>query len=115
MNWKQFLKPDHRKIAVVFTILFLEFVWALIYYTPEPWSSPSFNYNSCCRNGLSEYTNKIGCIPLPNMTQEEFCLMLKDESEKESLQSSIIFIIDLVTVYLLSCSIIWIYEKIRKK
>jgi len=90
MNLKQFLKPDFRKI-VIFIIFVILSVIIPFRYILGPWvdTGPIFNYESivCGEEPFS-------CSPqifLPYM------------------------IFNLAFFYLLSCFIVWIYDKFRKR
>jgi len=110
MNWKQFLKPDWKKI-VIFTIIFL--------ITPLPgfWSNMDvFLYNQKCPK-----------CPLPTPLSGEMdsniMKMLINPNEFYNVRSfyyditgnPFYFISLLIIFYLLSCLIIWVYNKVKKK
>lgn len=84
MTFKQFLKPDWRKIAIT-AIMFIFFVFFLTY---------------------SIYSGGVGF---------SFGFPIHTSRNPSILEQIYISIIDLVFWYLLSCLIIWIYDKFRKK
>lgn len=88
MNWKEFLKPDRRKI-VIFVILSLLFSFSFLPF-------------SLFVVGVSTY---IG-FPL---TIYYFSIRTGPIFSFENL------ILDIIVWYLLSCLIIWIYDKVKKR
>jgi hypothetical protein len=112
MNWKQFLKPNWRKIVIFFAILFLELMALLMFY-PYEWASTATYYQTCCKSGLPEEIIK-SCMR-DNITAEELCITLKDKVERQALQDDVVLVINLAVVYLLSCLIIWFYDNRKKR
>jgi len=98
MKVKQFLKPDWRKI-VIFVIIFVIFSFMPIWTTI--------------------WCNDWECSPGP--TTSSFFDSLESMKIKEFFDFGYftpwisIFFICLITNYLLSCLIIWIYNKVKKK
>lgn len=93
MNWKEFLKPDWRKI-VIFVILFVMLIIIANLYPPK--LIPSWLEN----------LNIIFYFP-------DFFIF---EILKLSISTVIfLFILDLIYWYLLSCLIVWVYDKVKKK
>jgi hypothetical protein len=95
MNWKKFFKPDWRKIAIFFVLLILTIfsVQACGQITPafsyNLLFAPFYFYNILNRQYFDFYSNcDTSYIPL---------------------------IFSTIYWYLLSCLIIWIYEKTKKK
>jgi len=110
MNIKQFLKPDWRKILIFVIILFLEFqLFSIIFrYPPEP---PMQAF--CCRDFeqtgiMPDYCKEV------NLTAED-CLKYENIRKTEAFHNLLILISDIVLVYIISCLIIWIYDKFKKK
>lgn len=100
MDWKQFLKPDWRKIVIIILIIFFLFLGRLIEIPIKIENflgsfflfliSPILLFSSCATIG--------GQISL-------FC----------QISTLVGFIILPIFWYLLSCLIVWIYDKYRKK
>jgi hypothetical protein len=86
MNWKEFLKPDWRKIVLTVILMFI----------PLPMYVDTF---CSCYSPPCQCPKKIMFYPL----------LL-------SLGIGLLTLpIDLVISYLLSCLIVWIYDKRKKK
>jgi len=98
MNFKQFLKPDWRKI-VIFIIIFIFFSFAPIWIT------------------IHCYTWECG----PGPTTSSFFNSLESMANKEFFDFGYfnpwisIFFGSIAISYLLSCLIAWIYDKVKKK
>lgn len=108
-NVKEFLKPNRRKVVVFVILLFIityviniltEFVFKLIVepYLGKPYSYidsifglPTFYFQECV---LDRYSAGYVC-------NYRF--------------DSIVFIANLIIWYLISCLLIWIYDKVKKK
>ena len=114
MSIKQFLKPEQRKIAIFFAIIILEFVMILIFLYSFSYSAASDPYEECCLG--HPYTTY--CSEYWNMTEEK-CSVEKVSREIEYNYRRITFILILILVliinYLISCLIVWIYDKMKKK
>jgi len=108
MKLKQFLKPDWRKI-VIFVVLFI-FLIGFFIFIEQPLGSPSgfperrgfpFHYNVICMGGSIEENGIKELIGLG------YCF------------NWIYLILDIFTCglisYFLSCLIVWIYDKFRKR
>jgi Sec-independent protein secretion pathway component TatC len=89
MNLKQFLKPDWRKIAVFVILSIILFI--------TPWPEPG-----CC-----DFPYYQGFL-LPVYFQGGFAGFPKTFIPTN-------FVIDVIIWYLLSCLIVWIYDKVKKK
>jgi len=86
MNWKEFLKPDWRKI-VIFVIILLVFSFMPTYYNLNV-----FDYIIWTFTG----------VPCPG----GYC--------DKGLKNLIPAIVLLIMWYLISCIIVWIYHKLKK-
>ena len=120
MNWKEFLKPNGRKIAV-FLILFLISLFCILYFSGF---GPPRDFRQDCCNIQNTFNAQVcngiisGTVPgfrsglYFNKTPEEICR----EYNLSVLESLMLFIIIIFVIpYLLSCIIIWIYYKVKKK
>jgi len=121
MTIKQFLKPDWRKI--VLTIVLSLFVFFIIYVS---WLSISAVVGRsiqeyCCNQVIPleecPYDNLEYCEEEKQMCEYrnytlENCEKLERESETQTLT---FYLIVIVLNYLISCLIIWIYDKFRGK
>jgi hypothetical protein len=110
MNWKQFLKPDWRKIVIFFIILFLELqlLGIIFRYPPEP-PIQSFCCQDFKKTGIMpDYCKEI------NLTVEG-CLKYENIRKTEAFYNLLILIFDIVIVYIISCFIVWVYDKVKKR
>ena len=118
MNWKKFLKPDLRKI--VLTIILSLFVFFINY---EIWLSTSavigISHEAYwCGIVSSEecpYTNVKFCEEIKRGCESynlEICKRMKQE---ENMKQLIFYLIVIMVNYLISCLIVWIYDKYFKK
>ena len=108
MTIKQFMKPDWRKIVI--TVILLIFLIPLFILIEQPLGSPSgfperrgfpFHYNVICMGGSIEENGMTQLIGLGYCFNWSYLLLD-------------IFICILIS-YLLSCLIVWLYDKFRKK
>lgn len=124
MNWKEFLKPDKRKIVIM---IVLNIFFNVIYV-----SLNQINYNFYNNTDLSVYSNaglygpvnifidlikpigitfSFDCIEGYTKSNPTFCLGFGISQYAISWY----LFIDLIVLYLLSCLTVWIYDKFRKK
>jgi len=89
MNWKEFFKPDWRKILIFLVLFILS-------------SLASIKIYLCNMMG-------IGPCPIGYGFPLEFLYPILD------FKNLINLLIDIIFWYLLSCLIIWIYDKVKKK
>jgi hypothetical protein len=116
MNWKKFLKPDKRKI--VLTLILSLFVFFINY---EIWLSNSAvigisGEEYCCGRG---YKGPFVIYENGTVERLEGCdyynLEVCQRLEKEKwLQIVYFYSIVIISNYLISCLIVWIYDKFRK-
>ncbi len=108
MNLKQFLKPDWRKIVLTVILIFV-----LMIYFPSFWGlegiKPIFTDDKhiCC------FCETATCEGIPFIYAFGGCV-----SEILCYDTTIYWdslILDLIFWYLLSCFIVWIYNKVKKK
>jgi len=100
MDWKEFLKPTKKKIAILIVIIILCF----LYRTPPYSALMIFTYILNLPFFLVDSISKIFNI-FGNLPSEKFEILL-----------IIIFLILIFFYwYLLSCLISWIYNKLKKK
>jgi hypothetical protein len=130
MNLKQFLKPDWRKIVIFVILSFLSFSFWFLYNTGF---TPPDARRDCCNIEIESNNNScqkiIGNIIInpndiyltslrkmyfnktPDYVCSEYNLIIQNG---QRLFIEISFLILLVS-YLLSCLIIWIYDKVKVK
>jgi signal peptidase I len=158
MKWKQFLKPDWRKI-VIFVLIFLTFT-SIFYFLPKPFvplsdtMSPAINkFDMVFWEKVSPEQIKVGDIvafdasgfnyPIIHRVVEvnDKGIITKGDNNPSSDESrfgvipfdkiigkttfvvpsflSLLFPENIITTliysYLLSCIIIWMYDKFRKR
>jgi hypothetical protein len=99
MNWKRFLKPDWRKIILTVILISLSFL-----YIYEPVIMDAYEAYRGLPMFYWKYFTGTGLI-VPGMNLPE--------PVTEFLYLNLI--IDLIFWYFLSCLIIWIYNKVKKK
>ena len=94
MNWKQFLKPDWKKIVIFVVFFILMYIWA-------------YNCGDIRSSALCEargfpliYWNYHTISKMPPKTETNLFYFE--------------LIVDLIIWYLLSCLIAWIYDKLKK-
>lgn len=99
---KQFLKPDWRKIIIFIIVSVVLFLPLLIW---QKWKSELTSigfpipFYSCHITGFYGFQPFVGTV-----ARGPYCFF-----------SGSALIIDLIIWYFLSCFIIWIYDKLRKK
>jgi len=95
MNWKQFLKPNWRKILIFVILIFLSsfFIWNFL---PVEWMGIGFP------------------IPFYEMQWGAPAFGISQQPVETSI-NSIGLIADIIFWYLMSCLIVWFYDKFRKK
>jgi len=125
VKWKQFLKPDWRKIVIfvilfITTNLFLEGYPHLIFtavnmsYGPWPVKKGGYPFTFLFRVShfldypLSDYKNASNLFPVGTITIQKSSTSILGLNIPQ-------FLIDTIIWYLLSCLIIWIYDKYKKK
>ena len=118
MDLKEFLKPDRRKI-IIFVVLFLiSFFFCILYFTgfiPYDFREDCCNVqivssNETCQDAISNPGIFGGMYY--NKTPEEVC----NDYKLSRVLSIVIWVLILFVIpYVLSCLIIWISDKLRKK
>jgi hypothetical protein len=123
MNWKEFIKPDWRKIVLFVIIFIIEFSY---YFN----SSVCFCPLSACATAQTEQaTARMQNISI-DIEPCDTCYSLPWEqcpcdrycgkpdtitSIMIAIYSPLFTIAILIIPYLLSCLIVWVYDKYRKK
>jgi len=106
MNWKEFLKPDWRRVLVFILyppLLFL--LQGLII---------SFTYSKIEQLNFATLIAKIIGVPIINFeTLLSFSTI--QQYQLNLIFSSMFFILDQVYRYFFACLIIWVYNKIKKR
>jgi hypothetical protein len=108
MNFKQFLKPDGRKIGLFISIfVLLIFIPFFCISIPAPTAIGVKGFSiTDCSSFYSNFIVKLGWI----IEYDNTCLNCP------SLSSFLFFlIVYLLISYILSCLIVWIYDKMKKK
>jgi hypothetical protein len=101
MNWKHFLKPDWRKIVlfIIFCVLAV-ILWVYGHFAP---SGPYI---------------KTGILLIQYYIEKVIFLLLIPGVyiiTRFVVNFYVILLVNIVYLYLLSCLIIWFYDKFRKK
>ena len=96
MNWKGFLKPDWKKIIIfiILLIIFLPFKYVVSAALPIIWAGRG--------------------LPLPIYID----ILVGEGMVWTTINYpllGVLLIIDLIFWYFLSCFIVWIYDKVKKK
>jgi len=103
MNLKQFLKPDWRKIVIF--VLFFIFIFSLEFIC-----LPKLEYKM---GRIVEVELYYPCGFLSQIIDYEmYFYVLRGESW---LFNYFHLFLDLIISYLISCLIVWIYDKVKKK
>jgi len=92
MNWKEFLKPSIKKIAI-FLLLFIAISFIIYFFVYTPWI-------------IADFTYTLAPFGIPLTIWSDFLI---------SGFSWINFIIDIVFWYLVSCLIVFAFQKLSKK
>jgi hypothetical protein len=95
MNWKKFLKPDWRKILLTILIGILAF---LIFMETGIYCKPCASETEC----VCPYS-------LPQLLSFPIFIIWAQSNDWIIISSSILY------WYILSCLIVWIYDKVKKK
>jgi hypothetical protein len=112
MNWKKFLKPDWRKIVILIIISIIFSLSSAFFACITEYGLYEMKKNSAC--GLSN---------VPSLALSSYLYFIPVGGWKETdcfgsgcsgYAFNILFLIG-VSIYLLSCLIIWIYDKVKKK
>lgn len=132
MNWKEFLKPDWRKVLIFVVIGFLVFIDTWRYETSEKgiWvEDKSYEISKTIVVGIRGASS---CYHVPTSFKEppvRICtfslnpLIWLFPNVKINVEGGMLYIklliatylIPLLYWYLLSCLLIWIYDKVKKK
>jgi hypothetical protein len=120
MNWKQFLKPDWRKI-LLFIILLLIFYSIKVEQEEQLRAMMGIDvYAACCAKIMDQQGNLRGgtlegCASQEIIQKYKSCEGMKISMQNEELFSNVKFFLFFgIISYLLSCLIVWIYDKFRK-
>jgi len=120
MNWKQFLKPDWRKIVILVILLVTNF---FLKGLPDIFTPTNLSYGPWGRIGypfifLYEIRHFLD-EPINNPYASKWFplgTIIIQESPTQILGLSLpLLILDLIIWYLISCLTVWIYDKSRKK
>ncbi len=100
MTLKQFLKPDWRKI-VIFVILFLFWLFIILF-------TSCFHPRITCEEGYESYYETLIIVCSSRCISENLIILYRIRDF--TLGIFVYFILP----YLISCLIVWIYDKFRK-
>jgi len=116
MTLKQFLKPDWRKIVifVALTIILFSIIYSIINAQRE-WLQARMGidvFSECCINrGKLE-----GCASDEIIQRYKTCEGFEKYRQNQEFLNNISMLLPIAIIsYLLSCFIIWIYDKFRKR
>ena len=113
MNWKEFLKPDKRKISVIIVLSIFVFLFFFYFYA----ESRGLTFDNRIIVALL-FSGQLFLVPITFVTSNILFPIL-ESSYGHGTAFSIANIVQRVLipiyVYLLSCLIIWIYDKLKKK
>jgi hypothetical protein len=110
---KQFLKPDWRKIVIFVIILIIGFLIPILpaYCDISPFAG-------MCAPGTTCNFKSIGLMKISDLFKDygarNYCGIITYDNNV-FYQSIVFIVIDMIFYYLLSCFIVWIYDKFRKK
>jgi hypothetical protein len=118
MNWKEFLKPTIGKI-VLFILVFLMVPIHWTYYCPN--CSSATNVTTTYPNG-SSINRTVYNMGTPRWSPEYiptigifFGDLYPEDIAQNISANPYFFIIFFILCYIFSCTLIWVYHKIRKK
>ena len=94
MNWKEFLKPDLRKIVITIILFIPSFFIVFFMCFPQG--------NFICDIFRLQFLILVPIFVILDLSQSLFVLVLQ-------------IISDIIFLYLLSCLIVWVYDKYKKK
>lgn len=121
MNLKQFLKPDWKKI-IIFVILFL-----IVYYikiTQEEQLKAEMGvdvFSVCCISTQDQEGNLIegkleGCAAPDIVQKYKTCEGWREYQQKQDFfDNAYFFLTNALISYLISCILVWIYDKVKVK
>jgi hypothetical protein len=117
MNWKKFLEPDRRKIVITLTLTF----FIILVYSSGNTGGPKNTLNipeSCCRY-IIRANQTIELEEPCKIFNATYCVQFLDNIKKQEETEEIktfttLFIESLLISYLMSCLIVWIYDKYFK-
>lgn len=114
MNWKQFLKPDRRKI-VLFVLLAILFIFSIMIYLSSIPPGALCTTEECkierARQDLIDILFLL--IVSPFLVLDEY--LVGYIPEFSNALNLIAIILSFFYWYILSCFIVWIYDRFRKK
>jgi len=118
MTLKQFLKPDWRKIilTLIIFLIVLYFITSPLMGKP-PCMIPKCSGTNIDRSELPQYVCGICDV---NVKQSDHLIgiiiyLISPSLLTYNLGNFDFFIIELIYYYLLSCFMVWLYDKFRKK
>ncbi|MFH1474059.1 MAG: hypothetical protein ABIE55_04190 [Candidatus Aenigmatarchaeota archaeon] len=106
MNWKNFLKPDLKKI-IVFSIELIILIFFIIY--PPVLSSITHYDGTECSGSIEHYGYPITIFNIDS----RHCIDTNYQKLYYVNYTNLILL--LISFYIISCFIIWIYNKVKKK
>jgi len=103
MNWKEFLKPEWKKFLIFGIIIFMILIFIGIPVSMET-QCMAIGYPTGCPVYIS-------VVPLNQFLE---CKKLEELKCGQFIAYEY-FILELVIIYLLSCLIVWVNDKMKKK
>jgi hypothetical protein len=101
MNWKRFLKPDWRKINVLLILFIILFILSIIF-----WNVADIHFNKSIEL-LGNILTSIFILPayvFPWQSNLNIILLI-----------AVYLFFEILYLYLLSCFIVWIYDRLKVK
>lgn len=113
MNWKEFLKPQKKKLTLFIIIIVISCIFGF-FYMPLIGGFVVYRNVFLIPFGSQELKCNGGCS-VPQECPEEMVLCPIRNIIDYLLNEPHYFVITVIYWYLLSCIIIWIYDKVKKK
>lgn len=124
MNWEQFLKPNKKKILIFIALVILFILSMMIYFLSRPISETSCTTEECKIEREAMYARRNLNDTLFLLIASPFIAvaflftwtnLIYTNPEFYNALDIILFILSFFYWYILSCIIVWIYDKFRKK
>jgi hypothetical protein len=121
MNWKKFLKPDWKKIVILIIIFLIIPIPDLFFmYAPRgpqtcyEWYPNGTEVNTSCPADVYR-GNEIPSLNLIGLIIDLIISPTNNSNSSSIEEEPLITIIFLIISYIISCLIVWIYDKNFKK
>lgn len=116
MNWKEFLKPDRRKVVLTIILAISHFLFLYFFMLG---GSLAPDWSECCEL-IREDKLPFSCEDYPYSNRccqftEESCTELEIGAARQSLIIWMLLYGPFIWCYPISCIVVWLYDKRKKK